>query len=30
LNPTPIPLETAADVSDPYRGPYSDRAPPLL
>lgn len=29
LNLTSIPLEAAADVSDPYRGSHSDRAPPL-
>jgi hypothetical protein len=29
LNLAPIPLETAADISNSYRGPHSDRAPPL-
>jgi hypothetical protein len=29
LNLAPIPVETATDVSNSYRGPHSDRAPPL-
>jgi hypothetical protein len=29
LNLAPISIETVQDISDFYRGPHSDRAPPL-